>query len=124
MTLPDPVPYRMSEVPAEVSPPAKHGGDILSFICGSLALLCVVAFTWVVPFHGVRLLLLLLGLLFAIIALVSGHIVLSQRPSGRGFAIAGLVLGYSAMAVLLISLMGAVIVRLPLRRRFFRRFVP
>jgi hypothetical protein len=124
MTLPDPIPYQMSEVPAEVVPPAQHGGDILSLISGILALLCLATFRWVTPFLGARLLLLFLGFLFAVVAIVSGHIAFHRLRAGRGLAIAGLVLGYIAIAVLLFAVIGSVIVRLPFRRRLFRRFGP
>jgi hypothetical protein len=120
MTQPDFVPYRMSEVPAEPSAPVKHGGDILSLICGILALLCVLAgFV-----HLLRLFFVLPGLVFAIIALVSGHIAMRQRRTSRGFAIAGLVLGYGAIIVLLLSVVGTVILRILTHRRFIRRSLP
>jgi D-alanyl-lipoteichoic acid acyltransferase DltB (MBOAT superfamily) len=113
----DPIPFRMSEVPADPIPLAKHGVDIVSLIFGVLALACALASF----IHGLRLLLILPGLLLVLVALISGHTALNRLNVERGFAIAGLILGYIAVAVLLVPLLGAVVGRVFLRRRIFRR---
>lgn len=104
--IPAPVPPAAAEAPTAPSPapsftPAaerpKQTLAIVSLVTGIVG----IVFSFVFG----------LGLLPAIAAIVTGHIALKREPHARGFAIAGVITGYSGLAL---SILVVIVVVVPL----------
>jgi hypothetical protein len=111
---PPTVPYAMSPVPGP-PPGSLHDSralGIIGIVLGALALVGAI--------FAFRPIVLVFGLLMAIVAVVLGHIGFARGGNGgkgQGVAIAALILGYLAIAVVLVHLIGMVALFRFLRRR-------